>query len=165
MKYFAKLMKTILIRVFSFTLSFIFGLAVFSFLKVLIEEPKTYIVNAQIFARDKFTQKCPDLPRPNPLFLQVSIDKNSNLKLNKDEMGNLDNTSNLEKVLRRIFEQRTRDEVLNDDFQIEKFVEIHPDNSAKYGNIVKLIEVLNRTGANPVVLDPSEELCRGGGSN
>jgi biopolymer transport protein ExbD len=165
MKYFTKLMKMVSIRVFSFSLMFIFSLAVFSFLKVLNEEPKAYIINAQVFARDKLTPKCPDLSRPNPLFLMVSLDKNNNIKLNKDEMENLENTSKLEKILSNIFEQRTRDEVRNDEnLQIETTVVIRPDNSVKYGNIVKLIEVLNRAGADPVVLDPSEEICRGGGS-
>jgi biopolymer transport protein ExbD len=158
MKYLVSFIKIVSIRAVSFALTFSFGLFVCSLTVIHVEKAELYILKAEIFYRDKACT------RPNPNVLLVETDENRIIKLNWENLGSIDDTSLLEKRLRDVFQYRCENEIFNRDFtQIEKTVFIQPNESTRYGDLVKLIEALNKAGANPVYLDPNNENCGGGG--
>jgi hypothetical protein len=172
MNYFAKLIKIISIRVFSFSFAFIVGLVIVSRSSFLGEEAKIYLVKTEIFKNNVRTEE--DCKTPNPLILQVFVDNNTNVRLNHEEFGNLEDTTRLEKFLIEVFEERTNNLVYktannfdsDSSVQIEKEIIIRPNDSIKFGELNKLVEILNRAGANRVILDPSDEYCyKGGGGS
>jgi biopolymer transport protein ExbD len=106
-------------------------------------------------------------PRFNPRLnycglLVVGITNDRNLYLNRQEMGSLDDPSELVAKLNEIFRHRTelrlyRDGLdLNsatpDDERIEKTVFIKASRGLSYGEVSDLIGVVKGTGANPIGL-------------
>jgi biopolymer transport protein ExbD len=164
MKYFVKFIRVVSIRIFSISLTFIVGTIFVSLSVGITETPKTYLVKAEIFENNAFTKE--DCKTPNPLILMVFVDENKHIRLNGENFGTLEDTSSLEKLLSQAFMDRTSNEVLNKNLQIEKSVVVRFHRSLSYEQAIHLIEALNKSGANPVILDPDEEYCyRGGGGS
>ena len=100
--------------------------------------------------------------KPNPLTLVVSISNDLQLKLNADPIGSVNDTSPLSQRLAQLFQQRkesraykpgmeTRADVPEAD-RIEKTVFVKAPRSAKYGDVVKVIDAIKGAGASPVGL-------------
>jgi biopolymer transport protein ExbD len=91
--------------------------------------------------------------RPNPLTLVVSIGTDMKIKLNKDEFGDISDTSTLTNKLLSLFKERetnlTYKEGTN---EIEKTVFVKAPRAVKYGEVVKLIDAIKFAGATPVGL-------------
>jgi biopolymer transport protein ExbD len=91
--------------------------------------------------------------KPNPLTLVVSIGTDMKIKLNKDEFGNISDTSTLTNKLTSLFKERdtnlTYKEGTN---EIEKTVFVKAPRAVKYGEVVKLIDAIKIAGATPVGL-------------
>lgn len=86
-------------------------------------------------------------------FLTVFIGKNRKLKINSQEIGTLENPFPLSEKLDEIFRQREEFGVFEPQGdKIVKAVAIQSSRSVKYGEVVKLIDVVKAKGANPVVL-------------
>ena len=118
------------------------------------------------FQADIPTQRDPneDLSqlKPNPLTLVVSISNDLQLKLNQDSIGSVNDTAPLSQKLLQLFQQRrdtraykpgmeTRTDVPESE-RIEKTVFVKAPRSAKYGDVVKVIDAIKGAGANPVGL-------------
>ncbi len=99
--------------------------------------------------------------RPYPLILLVRLDKNNRLTLNSEEHD----LFSLEKKLSEVFKNRESWGVFSDDgTQIEKTVFIQLEDSSAYGNLIKIVDTLERVGANSIFIDPFNEYCRPLGS-
>jgi biopolymer transport protein TolR len=118
------------------------------------------------FKADIPTQRDPmeDLSKlkPNPLTLVVSIASDMSIKLNQDSLGSVNDTTPLSERLLLVFRQRkeqraykvgmeTRSDVKEDD-RIEKTVFVKAPRAMKYGDVVKVIDAIKGSGANPVGL-------------
>ena len=118
------------------------------------------------FKADIPTQRDPneDLSqlKPNPLTLVVSISNDLQLKLNQDSMGSVNDTSALSKKLLVVFQQRkeqraykpgmeTRTDVPEQE-RIERTVFIKAPRALRYEEVVKVIDAIKGSGANPVGL-------------
>lgn len=104
----------------------------------------------------------PKIEIPNPLpkglpnddsLLQISLEKNKKLKINLQEFGNLEDTALLTKKLSEIFSEREKLGVYepNSD-QIVKAVIVKAPRSATYGDVVKIIDAVKSSGADPIIL-------------
>lgn len=117
----------------------------------------------------RFLTKLPSIPHDNPdirpgdLTLVVTIEPDRTLKLNNvSEMGTVDDQSPLNAKLRSTFEERTRQRAYRSDMllrldlpeseRIEKTVFIKAPRSIKYGEVVRVMDGLKATGANPIGL-------------
>jgi biopolymer transport protein ExbD len=117
----------------------------------------------------RFLSKIPSLPhndpeiRPHIHTLVVTIEPDRTLKLNNlSEMGTVDDLSPLSSKLRSIFEERTRQRAYRFDMlarvdlpeqqRIEKTVFIKAPRSLPYGQVIKVMDGLKATGADPIGL-------------
>jgi len=117
----------------------------------------------------RFLSKVPSQPnndsriRPNDNTLVVTIEPDRSLKLNSlTEMGTVDDLSPLNARLISIFEERTRLRAYRSDMltrldvpeheRIEKTVFIKAPRSIKYGEVIRVMDGLKATGADPIGL-------------
>jgi biopolymer transport protein ExbD len=117
----------------------------------------------------RFLSKVPSMPRndpdirPNIYTLVVTIEADRTLKLNNSsEMGTVDNLSPLSSKLCSIFEERTQQRAYRADMltrldvpehqRIEKTVFIKAPRSLPYGEVVRVMDGLKATGADPIGL-------------
>jgi biopolymer transport protein ExbD len=91
--------------------------------------------------------------KPNPLTLWVSLDESLNLKLNREDEGNLSNPSDIQNRLSRVFKEREDDGVFREGTnEIEKTVFIKPDPHVKFREIANVADKLKIAGAWPIGL-------------
>jgi biopolymer transport protein ExbD len=117
----------------------------------------------------RFMAKLPAQPdnlpdvRPNDLTLVVTIEPDRTLKLNAlTDMGAVDDPSKLTSKLLSLFAERTRNHVYRPDMltaihlpehlRIEKTVFIKAPRTIPYGEVVRLMDALKVTGAEPIGL-------------
>lgn len=87
--------------------------------------------------------------KPNPLFLLVSISKDSKLRLNMDDQT----PDDMKEKLREIFRYREQNGNFREGTnEVEKTIFVKPSPSVSYGEIAKLIDALRETGAEPIGL-------------
>ncbi|HST52774.1 MAG TPA: hypothetical protein VLJ61_12250 [Pyrinomonadaceae bacterium] len=94
--------------------------------------------------------------------LVISIDAERRLKLNDSDVGTLADTVKLKDSLREIFRWRVENRVwrtgvesqtdLPDNERIERTVFVQAAPSLKYGDVIKLIDEIKDTAANPIGL-------------
>ena len=106
-----------------------------------------------LFPQESIPNPIPDgLPHDDSL-LVVSLEKDERLTLNSEVNGSLENTDILEQRLKDIFQQRAENVVFEvKSNEIVKAVVIKAPLSTKYRNVVKITEVVKRSGAHPIVL-------------
>lgn len=146
------LSEQILLRLFSFSLTFCVSLIVFLTALNIPEEAKLRQLDVEIYKRP-LNEKC---ERPNPLLLLVRVDKERQIKLNLESFGSLNNTTDLENKLAEVFKEREMFHVINKNSEIEKSVIIRPDKTIKFEEVINLMDILNEIGAN-VIIDPNDE--------
>ena len=117
----------------------------------------------------RFLTKVPSIPNPNPEIrphidtLVVTIEPDQTLKLNSlPNMGTVDDLSPLSSTLRTVFEERLRNRVYRLDMmarldvpeqqRIEKTVFIKAPRSIPYGQVIRVMDGLKATGADPIGL-------------
>jgi|SRR5689334_12277281 len=117
----------------------------------------------------RFLTKVPSVPhndpdiRPNDNTLVVTIEPDRTLKLNSlSEMGTVDDLSPLNAKLTSIFEERTKQHAYRSDMlvrldlpereRIEKTIFIKAPRSIKYGEVIRVMDGLKATGADPIGL-------------
>lgn len=92
-------------------------------------------------------------PRPNPLTLVVTVDKDLKMKLNTDDIGNTSDTSALSGRLSQLFKDRENQGTFREGTnQVEKTLFIKAPRSVKYGEVVKVIDAVKVAGAEPIGL-------------
>ncbi len=116
-----------------------------------------------------FKTKTPQEPKqnekvtPHPYTLVVSIIHDSSLRLNKEnDVGSIQKTEDLIRRLEEIFKERTENGVYADGMEsrsdlpesekILKAVFIKAPRSFGYGEVVKVIDAVKISGANPIAL-------------
>ena len=117
----------------------------------------------------RFLTKVPSIPHndphvlPNINTLVVTIAPDRTLKLNNlSDMGTVDDLSPLSAKLRALFEERTKLRVYRSDMlarldlpereRIETTVFIKAPRSMRYGEVIRVMDGLKATGANPIGL-------------
>ena len=91
--------------------------------------------------------------KPNPLTLVVTVANDLKIKLNQDDMGSVNDTGALGSRLTALFEQRKETHAYRTGTEeVEKTVFVKAPRSLKYGEVVKVIDVIKGAGANPVGL-------------
>jgi biopolymer transport protein ExbD len=86
-------------------------------------------------------------------FLIVSLEKDGKLKINQQFEGTLENTAPLLRVLRDSFSLREKLGVYEENTnKVVKAVIVKAPRSEKYGNVVKIVDVVKSSGADPIVL-------------
>ncbi|HSK64011.1 MAG TPA: biopolymer transporter ExbD [Pyrinomonadaceae bacterium] len=117
----------------------------------------------------RFTAKLPSQPQhdlplePDKRTLVVTIQPDGTLLLNAlTDMGTIDDMSKLAVKLVSVFEERTRNRVYRDDMRnrfdlpetlrVEKTVFIKAPRSMPYGEVLRVMDGLKGTGADPIGL-------------
>ncbi len=92
--------------------------------------------------------------KPNPLTLVVQISKSDlALQLNNDKAGNVTDTQPLVDRLTNIFKQREANGVFREGTnEVEKTVFVKAPKGVKYGDVVKVIDGIKISGAQPIGL-------------
>jgi biopolymer transport protein ExbD len=92
--------------------------------------------------------------KPNPLTLVIAIDKNTKkVTLNNQDAGDVSDASALTSKLSEIFKTREQNGVFREGTnEVEKTVFIKSAKSAKYGEVVKVIDAAKSAGASPIGL-------------
>ena len=91
--------------------------------------------------------------KPNPLTLVVSIANDGSIKLNQENQGDVDDTSDLTSRLQTIFKEREDEGVVKEGTnEVEKTVFVKSPKSVKYGSVVKAIDAAKLAGAQPIGL-------------
>jgi biopolymer transport protein ExbD len=92
-------------------------------------------------------------PRPNPLTLVVQVDTNLKIKLNTEDMGNVTDTSPLSARLTQIFKEREQNGVFREGTnEVEKTLFVKAPRAIRYNDVVKVIDAIKVTGAQPIGL-------------
>ncbi|HYY57445.1 MAG TPA: biopolymer transporter ExbD [Pyrinomonadaceae bacterium] len=91
--------------------------------------------------------------KPNPLTLVVTVANDLKLKLNQDDMGSVNDTAPLGQRLTALFQQRKEQNAFRPGTtEVEKTVFVKAPRSLRYGEVVKVIDAIKGSGANPVGL-------------
>ena len=91
--------------------------------------------------------------KPNPLTLVVELKENQTLSVNSQEEGSLNNPSPLMNVMKQIFKDREDNGVFRSSTnEVEKTVFVKVPASAKFADVIKLVEALRDSGATPIGL-------------
>lgn len=97
-------------------------------------------------------------PKPNPLTLLISLDKDGSLTLNNEKQGTLSDTSKLKKILIQIFKEREDNGVFREGTnEIEKTIFVKVAPSIKYADVIKVVDALKDAGASPIGLQIDDE--------
>jgi biopolymer transport protein ExbD len=92
-------------------------------------------------------------PRPNPLTLVVQLDNNLRIKLNTEDMGDVTDTSALSARLTTIFKEREQSGVFREGTnEVEKTLFVKAPRAVRYNDVVKVIDAVKVTGAQPIGL-------------
>lgn len=91
--------------------------------------------------------------KPNPLTLVVSIANDGSVSLNNERLGDVQDTSKLKERLTEVFKTREDGGVLREGTnEVEKTIFLKSPKSAKYGDVVKVIDAAKGAGASPIGL-------------
>jgi biopolymer transport protein ExbD len=91
--------------------------------------------------------------KPNPLMLVVRLDENANIALNNEKQGSINDTSTLGNLLKQIFKEREDNGAFREGTNlVEKEVRVMAASSAKFGDVIKIVDALKEAGASPVGL-------------
>lgn len=90
---------------------------------------------------------------PNSQVLVAELEGAGNVRLNGEEQGTISDTRNLEKRLSGVLRDRTESGVFRPGSnEIEKSVYVRVSGSAKYSDLVKLIDAVMGAGARPIFI-------------
>lgn len=92
--------------------------------------------------------------KPNPLTLVISINNSDkSITLNNEKFGDISNTEALTEKLTQVFAERTTNGTFREGTnEVEKTVFLKSPRSAKYGEVVKVIDAAKTAGASPIGL-------------
>jgi biopolymer transport protein ExbD len=94
------------------------------------------------------------VPKPNPLTLVVAVNKaDMKVSLNNADAGDVSDASSLTSQLNEIFKTRETNGVFKDGTnEVEKTVFIKSPRSIRYGDVVRVIDAVKQSGAQPIGL-------------
>jgi biopolymer transport protein ExbD len=86
-------------------------------------------------------------------FLIISPEKDGKLKINQQFNGTLENTNPLLEKLSEIFAYREKSGIFEENsYKVVKAVIVKAPRSVKYGDVLKVIDAVKTSGADPIVL-------------
>lgn len=92
-----------------------------------------------------------DEVKPNPLTLVVGVRADGKLTLNNDATGTVENTSDLERRLRDVFNEREKNGVWRiGTNEVEKTVFLKAAIANNYGDLVRVVHALRKAGSSPI---------------
>ena len=105
-----------------------------------------------------FKAKVPNEPvdtpaRPDPNTLVVAVDRNLSLSVNSlKELGTVDDPSLLVGKLKSLFKEREAKGDIDDNGNVVRSVFIKAPRNIGYGKVVKVIDAVKSSGADPLAL-------------
>lgn len=92
--------------------------------------------------------------KPNPLTLVIAINNtDKSVTLNNEKFGDVTNTEDLTNKLNQVFTDRTNNGTFREGTnEVEKTVFVKAPRSAKYGEVVRVIDAAKTAGAQPIGL-------------
>lgn len=92
--------------------------------------------------------------KPNPLTLVIAINNtDKSVTLNNEKYGDVTNTEDLTNKLTQVFTERTNNGTFREGTnEVEKTVFVKAPRSAKYGEVVRVIDAAKTAGAQPIGL-------------
>lgn len=92
--------------------------------------------------------------KPNPLTLVIAINNtDKSVTLNNEKFGDVTNTEDLTNKLNQVFTERTNNGTFREGTnEVEKTVFVKAPRSAKYGEVVRVIDAAKTAGAQPIGL-------------
>jgi biopolymer transport protein ExbD len=91
--------------------------------------------------------------KPNPLTLVASLGADGRLTLNGESVGALSNTDKLADRLRDVFRERELNGVFREESnEIEKTLFVQVPKSGKYDDLIKLVDAVKLSGAQPILI-------------
>jgi biopolymer transport protein ExbD len=92
--------------------------------------------------------------KPNPYTLLIEVTKDQKVLLNREEMGTVQDASQLGTKLADVFKQRETGGVYRagSTSEIEKTVFVKAPKTMRYGEIVRVIDTIKGAGASPIGL-------------
>lgn len=104
----------------------------------------------------------PQVEIPNPIpkglpnddgLLYLSLENGGQLKLNSEDEGNISDTKFLTERLRTIFQNREKNGVYEPyNWKVVKAIGIRATSSTKYYDVLKAVDAVKQSGADPIVL-------------
>lgn len=104
----------------------------------------------------------PQIEIPNPLpegvpnddsLLNLTVEKDGDIKLNTEFTANLSNIESLQTKLENIFRDRTKNKVFEPNSEkVVKAIAVKASRRLKYKDLIKVLEIIKRSGAEPIVL-------------
>lgn len=86
------------------------------------------------------------LYRPDPFFLQISVDGSGNVRLNQEDMGTITTPEKLRTTLENLFEQR-KSEGVN-----QKSIAIKATKKTSYLHLARTVDLAKGAGATPIAI-------------
>ena len=119
----------------------------------LSREEKFWRYQHFLFPQIKIPDPIPKgFPNDDSLF-SISIDEGGIVKLNSYEIGSVSETTVLTERLTEFFQEREKRGVYEpESWKVVKAVGIYTAPSIKYGDFMKVVEAVKRSGADPIVL-------------
>lgn len=92
--------------------------------------------------------------KPNPLALVIAINNSDkSVTLNNEKFGDVTNTEDLSNKLSQVFKDRESNGTFREGTnEVEKTVFVKAPRTAKYGEVVKVIDAAKTAGAQPIGL-------------
>ncbi len=95
--------------------------------------------------------------KPNPMFLLARLDKASNVCLNREPNGSLNDLSQIYNRLKQIFKDRDANGVFRGGTnEIETTVYINADPAVPFSDVMKLIDMIKDSGSSAIGIDLGE---------
>jgi biopolymer transport protein ExbD len=118
--------------------------------------------NIKVEISNDLFAKIPKLPtkadllrplKPNPLTLVVKLDENRNITLNNEEMGTINDLTQLKSLLRKVFQERADNGTFREGTnEVETGIYIKAPLSVIFFDIVKIAEALKDSGSSQIGL-------------
>lgn len=121
------------------------------------QEERYWQFRKVLFPQTEIPNPIPNgLPNDDSLFY-VSLEEDKSIEINSIKITNLSNVQALQNQLAEFFQQRTKLGVFEESSnKIVKAVLIIAPDSAKYGDVFEVIEAVEKSGADPIVLKIKE---------
>jgi biopolymer transport protein ExbD len=117
------------------------------------EKEKFWRFQKFLFPQENIPTQIPEaMPNFCGLFV-ISLEKNGSIKINRETYARLSDAAPLIEKLREIFRYREDAGVIDEiTHRPIKAVMLKAPRSAKYGDIIKVVDALKQSGADPIVL-------------
>jgi len=163
--------KNILLGIVTLSLVILAGIALYDKWSDyrLAREAETALAEMERNKPPRFVVTIPSANRDNQNgadSLVVTVDNHGRIRLNADDAGTIDDLGQLQAKLARVFKERTEQHRyrpgfenttdIPEDERIDRTVFVKTPRELKYGMVVKVIDAVKGTGADPVGLQVAE---------